>query len=560
MNQKKKLNQKKILEKKTSIEIDLDGISNRIVEFPVSEGIFGQVIGLQNKVIFSEFPISSDYDDFSQFEKDEGVLWMYDFDKHEIEKITDEVGKIEISNSENNYSTILYDCGEKIRAIEAGITLPEDIKSDNLPSRKSGWIDLKRIRISVDYKKEWSQMFHEAWRLQKEFFWTEDLSGVDWEKVFKRYVNILPRIGSRSELSDLIWEMQGELGTSHAYEYGGDYPNFSKYPVGFLGADISFDKEKKSWFIQKIFAGDIWKSNELSPLAQPGVLIEEGDKLLSIGGIKLDENITPGELLVNQAGQNISLKVLKNNYEKKDSKNKIIESQEVLVKTLYSEKEVRYREWVTNNLKIVTKLSNGQIGYIHIPDMSSNGISEFHRGYLSQVDRKGLIIDVRYNAGGMVSPLILEKLSHRHLGYDIPRWGSPESYPYHTLRGYLVVIANQFTGSDGDMFTESFRQLKLGKIIGKRTWGGVIGIDSRYQLVDGTTTTQPQYSILFHNSGWSIENHGVDPDIEVEDTPQSYKQKEDLILQKAINEILKMLKEKPLPSLSLPPSPNKLIP
>ena len=205
-------------------------------------------------------------------------------------------------------------------------------------------------------------------------------------------------------------------------------------------------------------------------------------------------------------------------------------------------------------------MSNEQIGYIHIPDMSSNGISEFHRGYLSQVDRKGLIIDVRYNAGGMVSPLILEKLSHRHLGYDIPRWGSPESYPYHTLRGYLVVIANQFTGSDGDMFTESFRQLKLGKIIGKRTWGGVIGIDSRYQLVDGTTTTQPQYSILFHNSGWSIENHGVEPDIEVEDTPQSFNQKEDLILQKAINEILKMLKEKPLPSLSFPPSPNKLVP
>ena len=556
-----KLNQKKILEKKPLVEIDLDGISNRIVEFPVSEGIFEQVLGLQNKVIFSEFPINNDSSDVSPYEKDEGVLWMYDFEKHEIEKITDEVRKIELSNpesSENKNQTMLYEYGNKIRAVEAGIPIPEDIKSENSPSRKSGWIDLKRIMISVDYKKEWFQMFHEAWRLQKEFFWTEDLSGVDWEKVYKKYVNILSRIGSRSELSDLIWEMQGELGTSHAYEYGGDYPDFSKYPVGFLGSDISYDKEQKSWFFEKIYAGDIWKSNAHSPLAAPGILVEEGDKLLSIGGIKVDENTTPGELLVNQAGQNISIKVIKN--KKKESKSKILESDEVIIKTLYSEKKVRYREWVNNNLKIATKLSKGQIGYIHIPDMSTNGISEFHRGYLSQVDRKGLIIDVRYNAGGMVSPLILEKLSHRHLGYDVPRWGSPESYPYHTLRGYIVLIANQFTGSDGDMFTESFRQLKLGSIIGKRTWGGVIGIDSRYQLVDGTTTTQPQYSILFHNSGWSVENHGVEPDIEVEDSPQSYYQKEDLLLLKAINEILKMLKEKPLPSFTLPPSPKKLLP
>ena len=157
----------------------------------------------------------------------------------------------------------------------------------------------------------------------------------------------------------------------------------------------------------------------------------------------------------------------------------------------------------------------------------------------------------------MVSPLILEKLTHRHLGYDVPRWGKPESYPYHTLRGHIVMIANQFTGSDGDMFTESFRQLNLGTIVGKRTWGGVIGIDGRYQLVDGTTTTQPQYSILFHHSGWSIENQGVAPDIEVEDSPQSFKKKEDLQLIKAVDEILRLLEEKPISSISFLPPPKK---
>jgi len=552
-------------EKKLNLEIDLDGIANRIIEFPVSEGIFEKVIGLSKKVIFTEFPIQSGIDNLSfeeKFENDDGLLWIYDFEKQEIEKVADNVGNFEISVPGefcNISRTILYNSGNKIRAIEAGIILSEDIKLEEDNSRKSGWIDLKRIRFSVDFHKEWSQMFHETWRLQKEFFWTEDLSGVDWEKVYKRYVCLLPRIGSRTELSDLIWEMQGELGTSHAYEYGGDYQYESSYPVGYLGADIIFDKKIKSWIFEKIFIGDIWKYNEHSPLAEPGILIKEGDELVAIGGIELNEKNTPGKLLVNQAGQNVTLKVNKK-YFKREKQKKYLKSCEVIVKTLLSEKGLRYRDWVTNNLETVTTLTNGNIGYIHIPDMSTYGIAEFHRGFLSQVDREGLIIDVRFNAGGMVSPLILEKLMHRHLGYDVPRWGSPESYPYHTLRGPLVVIANQFTGSDGDMFTESFRQLKLGTIIGKRTWGGVIGIDSRYQLVDGSTTTQPQYSILFHNSGWSVENYGVDPDIEVEDSPQSFLKKEDILLIKAVDEILKILEKKPLPSLSFPPSPKKLIP
>ena len=215
---------------------------------------------------------------------------------------------------------------------------------------------------------------------------------------------------------------------------------------------------------------------------------------------------------------------------------------------------------VKENIKTVDSLTGGRVGYLHIPDMSTHGIAEFHRGYLAQVDREGLIVDARYNAGGMVSPLILEKLAHRHLGFDVPRWGTPESYPYHTLRGHLIVIANQFTGSDGDMFTTSFRQLQLGQLVGKRTWGGVIGIDGRYQLVDGTTTTQPQYSIWFHHAGWSVENHGVDPDIQVEDTPQSYINNEDTQLERTVKEMLRLLKEKPVLSVNYSPSPRRLLP
>ncbi len=535
---KKKKNASKV---PPALEIHLDGIEQRIIEFPVSGGLFQQILGVPNKALFTEYPLLEDMVEDDE-DDEEGLLLAYDFEKHELEELAEEVSWMDINASAR---TLLYVSGSMVRVVEAGVPVTEIGESSYTPNRKTGWLDLRRIRVSVDYASEWRQMFGEAWRLQKEFFWREDLVGVNWEQVYNRYAPLVRRLGSRSELSDLIWEMQGELGTSHAFEYGGDYHPSPVYRIGRLGADLEYDNRRRRYVFKRIYCGDMWRRGEHSPLCEIGVQVKEGDALLSIGGIPVDLQTPPGQLLVHQAGQDVILSIKSPGRKSKE--------RYVMVKTLVNDELARYRDWVNTNRKQVDAATQGRVGYIHIPDMQAWGIAEFHRGYLSQTDKEGMIIDVRYNSGGMVSPLILEKLAHRHLGYDVPRWGVPEAYPTHTIRGHLLVIANEFTGSDGDMFCHSFRTLELGKILGKRTWGGVIGIDSRYRLVDGTVTTQPQFSAWFHDAGWSLENYGVTPDIEVEFPPQAYAQQEDPQLERAIQEVQRLLEEEPFPPLNFDP-------
>jgi tricorn protease len=441
-----------------------------------------------------------------------------------------------------------YASEEGLRVLEAGANVSEDDSSPDEPSRKTGWLDLDRLRFAVELRPEWEQMFHEAWRLQREFFWDEEMSGVRWQKVAEQYRPLLDRVASRAELSDLIWEMQGELGTSHAYEYGGDYPPKRRYQLGRLGADLEWNAVAKHYMIRRLYVGDSWRSKIRSPLCEPGLNVREGDYLCAIGGVPLDEQTSPGELLLHQAGQMVLLTLQHPEKEEKP--------RNITIRTLRSERAARYRDWVERNRRFVAEQTAGRVGYLHIPDMSTQGLAEFHRGFLAQVHLVGLILDVRYNAGGMVSPLILEKLAHRHLGYDVRRWGTPESYPYHTLRGHLLALTNQFAGSDGDMFSYSFRELKMGPLLGKRTWGGVIGIDSRYQLVDGTTTTQPQYSIWFHKVGWNVENHGVTPDEEIEDAPQDYAAGRDAQLERSIQRMQQLLQEQPIEPVSFKARPQ----
>ncbi|MCA9428551.1 MAG: PDZ domain-containing protein, partial [Candidatus Omnitrophica bacterium] len=443
-------------------------------------------------------------------------------------------------------TTVLLRMGKRLRALAAD-TDPKDRPDDDKPSRRSGWLDLNRVRLMLDPPAEWRQMLREVWRLQRDQFWVEDMSGIDWDAVWQRYAPLLPKVGTRAELSDLIWELQGELGTSHAYEMRGDYRDSPDYKQGFLGADLIFDATNDTWVIEKILSGDSWDPKYASPLHRPGVEVSQGMRLLAINGQPVSQEDPPYELLVNTAGQEVALKVA--NPDGSASKT-------VAVEPIGSEESLRYRDWVETNRAYVHEKTGGKVGYFHVPDMGPFGYSEFHRGFLTEIDHEGLIVDIRFNGGGHVSQLLLNKLARDRIGYSVTRWMGVEPYPTESPRGPMACLINEYAGSDGDIFSNGFRTMKLGKLIGRRTWGGVVGIWPRNTLVDGTLTTQPEFSNWFQGVGWGIENYGVDPDIVVDILPADYAAGRDPQLDRGIEEVLKEIEANPpiLPDFSERPN------
>lgn len=549
------------------IQIDLDGIQNRLTVFPVPEGRYYQIRGInKGKVLFTSFPVRGSLSD-SWPEEDEGykgTLEMYDLAERKKDVIVGGISDFDVSR-DRNY--LIYRSGKHLRVIKTGEKPDNGARGYN---KKSGWIDLSRARVAVNPPDEWRQMFQEAWRLQRDHFWTEDMSKVDWQLVYKRYYPLIDRVATRSEFSDLLWEMQGELGTSHAYELGGDYRPVPRYDQGFLGSDFEYDPQTDGYRITHIVRGDPWGEKFDSPLNRLGVNAEAGDVLLAIDGQRLNKDVSPQQLLVNRAGVEVQLTLAcSNDSSPQDSKaqNKggDEESQAgttriVLVKTLRNEMQARYREWVEMNRRRVHEETDGRVGYVHVPDMGAFGYAEFHRYYLAESEREGLIVDVRFNGGGNVSQLLLEKLARRRIGYDKPRYGEAVPYPFHSVLGPLVALTNEYTGSDGDIFSHAFKVMGLGPLIGKRTWGGVIGIWPRYSLVDGTYTTQPEFSYWFEDVGWGVENYGTDPDIEVEIKPQDYAKGRDAQLERGIKEILKLLEKNPPRLPDFEPKPSRALP
>ena len=530
------------------VRIDFKGIEDRVVACPMAAGRFGQLRVIPGKLLFTALPVEGSLDsDWSRTEPaPKASLVCYNLREQKRETLVDGIAGFTVSR---NGKALAYRKGARLRVLQAGVK-PKGNAHDQRPNRETGWVDLNRLKVSVEPGAEWRQMFLEAWRLQRDHFWTADMSGVDWPAVRDRYLPLLDRVASRSEFSDLMWETQGELGTSHAYEMGGDYRPGPRYRQGFLGTNVTYDRRAKAWRVGQMLRGDSWNRPQASPLGAPGVNVKPRDRIVAVGHRKLGPDCSPAECLVNLAAQDVQLTVA-------DPAGK--NARTVTVRTLASEEPLRYRDWVEANRAAVHAETRGRVGYVHIPDMGPEGFAEFHRYFAVEVDRDGLIVDVRHNRGGHVSQLLLEKLLRRRIGWDVARWNAPEPYPNYAPAGPMVALTNERAGSDGDMFSHAFKLYNLGPLIGTRTWGGVVGIWPRHALVDGSLTSQPEFSFWFEDVGYRVENYGTDPDIVVEITPQDHAAGRDTQLERGISEVQKLLRRgavKP-PDFSKRPRPPK---
>ena len=408
-------------------------------------------------------------------------------------------------------------------------------------------------------------------------FWVPDMSEVDWDGVLAEYRPLLDRIRGANDFADLLWEVVAELGTSHAYitRAGDDFHFFTARggpaAVGQLGADLSRDPAGR-WIVDRVLPGESSDPRARSPLAAPGVAVRPGDEVLAVDGQPVDPVRGPWPLLAGTAGKPVELTILASVPPSGETHPSGLPSGEthpsgppsrpasgperaVVIVPLRDELRLRYQDWVAGRRRLVRELSEGRVGYLHIPDMVGEGWAHFHRDLRTELRFDALVMDVRGNHGGFISQLVVEKLARRVVGWDVGRGVRPVSWPAESRRGPLVTVTDEFAASDGDIITAVIRALGLGPVVGTRTWGGVIGIESvpGHELIDGTHMTVPRYAMYFEEFGWSVENYGVDPDVEVLISPDDWAAGRDPQLETAVRLAMEALEKQPP---AMPPDPS----
>lgn len=407
-------------------------------------------------------------------------------------------------------------------------------------------IELKNLMATVDYSQEWPQVFDEVWRGFRDGFYLENMHGVDWKAIKNKYAVLLPYVKHRLDLNYLIGEMIGELACGHAYVNPGERPDIERISMGLLGAELS--KDKSGYYkIDKILPGAVYSETLRSPLTEVGMDVKEGDYIVAIDGVPTNTVDNIYQLLIGKANVLTELSI---NRTATDNG-----AHAVVVKPITSEAPLYHFNWVQDNIKKVEKATNGRVGYVYIPDMGVEGLNEFARYFYPQLDKEALIIDDRGNGGGNVSPMIIERLLREPYRMNMSRSSDKvRTIPNETMAGPKVLLINKYSASDGDLFPWGFQANKIGKLIGTRTWGGIIGIGGSLPYMDGTDVRVPGSTSYDAKTGkWIIENHGVDPDILIDNDPIKEQQGIDEQLNKAIEVILEELKTwKPLPGTPAP--------
>lgn len=511
------------------VKIDLDNIQQRTIPLPLpAKNYVAMQAGKSGILFILEGPSQSEFTG-----PPPTTLHRFDLAKRKADKFADGISGMRVSHN-----------GEKMLISQSGAWM---IIGTTIPPKPGeGRLRMDEIESTVDPVAEWKQMYKEVLRIQRDFFYDPSHHGVDLQSLGERYEKYLPNLGSRSDLNYLWSEMMGELTVGHLYVMGGDQPQPNRVRGGLLGADYRIENGR--YRIAKIYNGENWNPQTRAPLTQPGVNVQTGDYILAVNGKELRGTDEIFAMFEGTAGKTVTLKVAP------DASG--TNAREVSVVPLDSEVPLRRLDWLEGNRRKVDQLSGGKVAYVYLPDTFLNGYRYFNRYYFAQSDRQALIVDERFNGGGKAADYIIDHLRRPLWNYWATREGEPYSSPTLNILGPKVMLINEWAGSGGDALPWYFRRANLGTLVGKRTWGGLVGIGGTPTLIDGGMVTSPNFAFWSPDGKWDVENFGTPPDVDIDLDPKAWREGRDTQLEKAVEIALDQLKRNPPKAPQRPAYPN----
>jgi tricorn protease len=522
------------------VKIDLAGIENRIVALPLPTTNYdGLTAGKPGTLYLLQIPEGNRFADHA------AVLNRFVFDTRKTEKLAEHVASFDLSA--DGEKMLLGLAPESSGAGDSGHDHPSYvIVPANAPVKAGeGTVSLADLQVRIDPAAGWNQMYHEVWRIERAYFYDPNFHGVDTVAEEKRFEPYVQSIAARSDLNYIFQEMLSGFSVGHLRGTGGAIPEAKKVPGGLLGADYAI--QNGHYCVTKIYTGGGWNPEEKAPLAEPGLNVHLGDCILAVSGqqVKADDDIQ--RPLEGTAGHAITLHIAS-----ADGAN----ARDITVVPIRSEASLRNSEWIVDNQRKVDQLSGGKLAYVYLPNTGEDGFNNFNRFYFSQLDKQGAVIDERFNGGGQVADYIIEAMQRKTVGYWAHRYGAVQKSPNASIPGPKVMIINEVAGSGGDAMPWLFHQEKVGTLVGKRTWGGLVGIQGVPVLMDGGNVTSPSFGYFSPEGKWQIENHGTDPDVVVEQDPKAVSEGHDPQLEKAVSLAMQQLAEHPVQDPAKPPYPN----
>ena len=512
-----------------TVRIDVEGLGRRVAELPIPAGRYSGLNAFDDHLVY----LSNDGEVDENGSAAQSSIHSFALEDQEDKTVISGVGP-DFSVSKDG-KKVLYKKEDAFGIV--GIDKENKVGD--------GKVTATPLMAVVDPQAEWNQMFNEAWRLERDFYYDPAMGGLDWKAIGQRYRALVPYAGHRSDMNYILGELIGELSTSHAYVGGGDFPDLPKAPAGLLGVDWALDEGSGRYRFAKIYRARDWNSDVEAPLGVPGVGVNEGDLLLTVNGVDVKAPMNPYAAFVGTVGKQTRITV---GHRDGDSSPRVY-----TVKPIADELSLRLTDWIAANREKVDKATQGRVAYVYVPNTQTQGVQEFAKQFYPQVEKDGIIVDERFNGGGFIPDFFIERLQRKTWSYWSSRDGMSSRTPATAIDGPKCMLINEYAGSGGDCLPYYFRKAELGPVIGKRTWGGLVGIGHDLPLVDGGSVTMPDFGFWDTEGRWVVENHGVDPDIEVENFPHLMARGQDPQLERAIQYEVDELRKHPVVRPERPP-------